>query len=275
MSSSNNRRVRAKIPANTKLGRDLLRQLTNSHILENRLIPPAPDESQYDIFKRMVGYMEQAGFEKRHIYAYVKTNGMLVTEANIKKWSEEDKREWIEAIEEYERLVTSGALQPSDSLVPFIQASKEILNPRKSKTELEYLFDGRNFHKDVVEASRNQFVNYAFPDSVFSAYRKLLICVQHKSGNFSDDGLNLITSVFSPKNPILQSGLARITKDSSIQEGIMHLFMGAVLSVRNVFAHKDVYITDVDDTIDYLSFASFLFDILDVMERIEDRKKIE
>ena len=52
----------------------------------------------------------------------------------------------------------------------------------------------------------------------------------------------------------------------------MHLFMGAVLCVRNVFAHKDVYMTNVDHTLDYLSFSSFLFRILDVMERTEDTR---
>lgn len=275
MSPSENRRVRARIPINTELGRDLLRKLTNMHILENRVFPPRLDESVYDISKTIVDGMEQVGVEKRHIYAYIKTDGLLVTEDNIEKVSAEDMREWIEAIEEYEKLVNSGALQPSDSLVPFLRASKEIPNPRKSKTELEHLFDGRNFHKAIVEASRNQFIEYAFPDSVFNAYKRLLIDIQHKSGNFSDDGLNLITSVFSPKNPVLQSSLARWTKDASIQEGIMHLFMGAVLSVRNVFAHKDIYMTNVDDTLNYLSFANFLFKVLDVMEKTETNKKTE
>jgi uncharacterized protein (TIGR02391 family) len=275
MSPSRNRRVRAKIPINTRFGRNLLRQLTNRHILEDLLLPEFQDESQHDIFKRMVGYMEQAELEKRFIYAYIKTNGLLVTEDNIKKISVEDMREWIEAINEYEKLVSSGALQPSDSLVPFIQATKEVPNPRRSKTELKRLFDGRNFHKAVLEASRNQFIGCAFPDSVFNAYKKLLTDIQHKSGNFNDDGLNLITSVFNPKNPILQSTLARLTKDASIQEGIMHLFMGAVLSIRNVFAHKDIYMTDVDDTLHYLSFASFLFKILDVMEKTENSEKMK
>jgi hypothetical protein len=46
----------------------------------------------------------------------------------------------------------------------------------------------------------------------------------------------------------------------------MHLFMGSVLCVRNVFAHKEVYLTNVSDTLEYLSFASFLFKVLDALE---------
>jgi len=76
--------------------------------------------------------------------------------------------------------------------------------------------------------------------------------------------------VFNPEDPILQSPLAAWTKDASIQQVIMHLFMGAVLCIRNVFAHKDVYLTDTDATLEYLSFASFLSKILDAMTKKED-----
>ena len=198
----------------------------------------------------------------------------MLSVANVKFASSEEKKEWIDAIKQYRKLVLSGALQPSDSLVPFIQDSKDVPNPRKSKSELEHLFDGRNFHKAVVETARNQFINNDFPSAVFNSYKKLLIKIQEKSGNFNDDGTPLVTSVFNPKNPVLQSSLARWTGDASIQEGIMHLFMGAVLSVRNVFAHKDVYLTNPNDTLEYLSFSSFLFKILDVMEVTEDTKKL-
>jgi uncharacterized protein (TIGR02391 family) len=219
--------------------------------------------------------MEKADIEKGKIYAFIKT-GRILSDVNVKYVSSEEKEEWMEAIEEYESLMASGILQPSDSLVPFIQASKEVPNPRKSKTELEHLFDSRDFHKTVVEASRSQFINYDFPNAVLSAYRKLLVGVQEKSGNFDDDGTRLMTSVFNSKNPVLQCSLARLTEDASIQDVIMYLFMGAVLCIRNVFAHKDVYMTNVDHTLDYLSFSSFLFRILDVIERAEDiteRKK--
>ena len=274
MPPSKTRRI-IKIPRKNEFGRIIERTLRNSHILENLVLPWGQDESEYDITKRMVETMEKADIEKEKIYAFIKT-GRILSDVNVKYVSTEEKEEWMEAIEKYESLVASGILQPSDSLVPFIQASKEVPNPRKSKTELEHLFDSRNLHKTVVQASRSQFVNYDFPNAVLSAYRKLLVSVQEESGDFNDDGIRLMTSVFNSKNPILQSSLARLTEDASIQDGIMYLFMGAVLCVRNVFAHKDVYMTNVDHTLDYLSFSSFLFGILDVMERTEDtagRKK--
>jgi uncharacterized protein (TIGR02391 family) len=264
----NKRRV-AEIPRHSELGRILERRLCNSHILENLLFPESRDKSEYYYTRMIVEAMENADVEKGKIYAFIKTDRMLSVE-NVKFVSAQEKKEWIEAVKEYERLVASRVLQPSDSLVPFIRGSKEVLNPRKSKAELECLFDDRNFHKAVVQASRTQFINNDFPSSVFNAYKNLIVSVQEKTGNFGDDGIKLITSVFSSKNPVLRSSLARITQDASIQDGIMYLFMGAVLCVRNVFAHKDIYLTDIDDTLDYLSFSSFLFRILDVMERKED-----
>lgn len=37
-------------------------------------------------------------------YAYLKTDGMLVTEGNLDLWSDEDMEEWDAAIDEYWRL---------------------------------------------------------------------------------------------------------------------------------------------------------------------------
>jgi uncharacterized protein (TIGR02391 family) len=268
MSSSKKKYV-GKIPRNTEWGRAIESQLCNSHILEELVFPEARDHSPYEITKSIVESMEQEDVKKEHIYAFIKT-GRMLSNANVKYASLEEKRKWTEAIKQYEKLVKSGTIQPSDSLVPFIQDSKEVENPRKSRAELEHLFDIRHFHEAVVGASRNQFVKYDLSDSVFNAYRKLLVTIQENSGNFREDGIRLIASVFSSKSPVLQSPLARLNEDTSIQDGIMYLFMGAVLCIRNVFAHKEIYLTDVDHALDYLSFSSFLFKILDAMERTQD-----
>jgi hypothetical protein len=168
-----------KIPRKTEFGRIIERELCNSHILENLVFPAGQDESEYDITKRFVEVMEQAELEKGKIYAFIKT-GRILSDVNVKYVSSEEKEEWIEAIEKYESLVASGVLQPSDSLVPFIQASRKVPNPRKSKAELEHLFDNRNLHRTVVQASRSQFINYDFPNAVLSAYRKLLVSAKKK-----------------------------------------------------------------------------------------------
>jgi uncharacterized protein (TIGR02391 family) len=256
--------------------KDLIKRFCNLHILQDHPFPEYQDESKYDFVKRVVEAMELADVEKKErgrIFAFIRTGRFLTTE-NMKLLSSEVKKEWFDAIEEYEGLVEEGFHKPSDSLVPFIEASKSVSNPRRSRKELEHLFDTRNLHSAVVEASKHQFINNDFPSSVFNAYKKLLAQIQDKSDDFFEDGVKLVTSIFNPEKPVLQSSLAKWTADTSIQEGIMHLFMGAVLCVRNVFAHKSVYLTNPNDTLEYLSFASFLFKILDVLKVREDNKAL-
>lgn len=268
MSPSKKKRE-VEIPRHTETGRIIESTLRNSHILENHVFHYALDESPYDITKRMVETFELMEIPKCLIFAFIKT-GRILSEENTKYLSQDELDEWEDAIAQYEKLVASGAILRSDSLVPFISDSKESPNPRKSKAELKHLFDSRNFHEAVVGTSKKQFIEYDFFSSIFSAYKYLLVSIQNRSGKFDIDGAKLITCVFSPKKPILQSSLVRICDDASIQEGIMHLFMGAVLCVRNVFAHKNFYLKDIDQTLEYLSFSSFLFKILDGMEHVDN-----
>jgi hypothetical protein len=92
--------------------------------------------------------------------------------------------------------------------------------------------------------------------------------IKEKSGCIKEDGVGLITLVFNPRHPLLVTPLAIWAQDPSIQEGVLHLFMGAVLSIRNVFAHKDVYLTETDAALEYLSFASFLCKILETTQPV-------
>lgn len=265
MDWSNRKRMR-KFPLDKETSELMKLHLYHSHILQKYVFPHLRDQSEYDTICWMVELMENAGISKQMIYAFIKTDRLL-TEMNLKFVSSEDKKAWREAIRQYNQLIESGALSPSDSLIPFIKASKRVPNPKKSQAKLEHLFDTRNFHPSIVETSRKQFLSYDFPGAVFSAYKRVLNTVKEKSGNTREDGIALVTSVFNPKHPLLKTNLVDMTGDVSIQEGIMHLFMGAVLSIRNIFAHKDVYLTDTDATLEYLSFASFLCKILDIMRK--------
>jgi uncharacterized protein (TIGR02391 family) len=262
---------KTRIPLDKETAELLRIVACNSHILEKYVFPHARDRSEYDHIRMLAELMEKTGLDKHHIYAFVKTHRILTTE-NKKYVSAEDRKEWISAIRQYDNLLETGALKPTDSLIPFIDASKQVLNPKKGKPELKRLFDSRGFHALIVASSRKQFINYDFPDAVFSAYKKLLNAIKEKSGCIQEDGITLVTTVFNARDPILVTPLASWSQDPSIQEGILHLFMGAVLSVRNVFAHKDIYLTETEATLDYLSFASFLFKILDLTQIVDQKR---
>lgn len=79
-------------------------------------------------------------------------------------------------------------------------------------------------------------------------------------------GTELMQLVFSPKNPILKYNEQTNDSEKSQQQGMMYLFSGAMLALRNPRAHGLV-----DDhpqrAIEYLSFISMLAKSLDDTKR--------
>jgi uncharacterized protein (TIGR02391 family) len=61
--------------------------------------------------------------------------------------------------------------------------------------------------------------------------------VKEKSRRHDLDGSVLMSTVFSKNNPVLAFNDLKEQTDRDEQEGMMHLFMGAVLALRNTRAH--------------------------------------
>jgi hypothetical protein len=120
-----------KIPLNKETAEAMQKMLANSHILQKYIFPHARDGSEYDLIKQMVELMEKANLDKHYIYAYIKTRGIMLTRENQKYVSQADKRDWRQATLQYDHLIKSGALNSEDSLIPFINASKKFLIPKK------------------------------------------------------------------------------------------------------------------------------------------------
>ena len=53
---------------------------------------------------KMAQIMKKANFDPAYIYAFKKTNGLMVTEMNQNKLTNKDLQEWDDAINEYEAL---------------------------------------------------------------------------------------------------------------------------------------------------------------------------
>ena len=113
------------------------------------------------------------------------------------------------------------------------------------------------FHPLIVEASKKLFKDGHYQEAISAAYRSLIEAVKSKSG-CDKDGADLMQAVFSEKNPIL-----RVSEDSGEQKGYMFMFTGAVMGIRNPRAHKTLPETDAQTALEWLSFASALFRILD------------
>jgi uncharacterized protein (TIGR02391 family) len=85
--------------------------------------------------------------------------------------------------------------------------------------------------------------------------------VQAKSGS-KKDGTALMQSIFSPRNPVLLFNAMQSRTDEDEQQGMMFLFCGAILAIRNPRAHARI-VDEEDRALEYLAFLSFLANRLD------------
>ena len=79
------------------------------------------------------------------------------------------------------------------------------------------------------------------------------------------DNTPLMQKAFSAKDPILVVG-----DDGDEQLGLMWLYSGAVMAIRNPKAHRLVEQKDPQRALEWLAFASVLFRVLDDARKRED-----
>jgi uncharacterized protein (TIGR02391 family) len=129
-------------------------------------------------------------------------------------------------------------------------------------------FFGRfNLHPRIREVSRDLFVDGHPWDAVFAASKALVNYVKERSGRHDLDGAPLMRSVFSPKDPTLAFNDLVDQTDRDEQEGMMHLFEGAVLAIRNPGGHSFPEGPD-QRAMEYICFLSLL------AYRVQEAKKV-
>lgn len=99
-------------------------------------------------------------------------------------------------------------------------------------------FDRLKLHPRILEVSRDLFLDGHHWEAVFAAAKALINYVKERSGRHDLDGAPLVRSVFSPKAPVLAFNVLADQTDYDEQEGMMHLFEGAVLAIRNPGGHS-------------------------------------
>lgn len=128
-------------------------------------------------------------------------------------------------------------------------------------------FNGLNIHKRIFAVCSDLFKDGHFSSAVFEASKSLINYVKEKSNRYDLDGTGLVRTVFSKKDPILCfNGLIDQT-DLDEQEGIMHLFEGVVMGIRNPRGHDNI-MDNPDRAMDYIILISLL------TYRIEDAVKV-
>jgi uncharacterized protein (TIGR02391 family) len=92
---------------------------------------------------------------------------------------------------------------------------------------------------------------------VFAAAKALVNYVKERSGRHELDGATLMRTVFSRNSPLLTFSDLKEPTDLDEQEGMMHLFEGAVLGIRNPGGHAFPEGTE-QRAIEYISLLSLL-----------------
>jgi uncharacterized protein (TIGR02391 family) len=92
--------------------------------------------------------------------------------------------------------------------------------------------------------------------------------VKERSGRHDLDGAPLMRSVFSRNDPILAFNDLANQSDIDEQEGMMHLFEGAVLAIRNPRGHS--FLDDSPDrALEYIGLLSLLANRLEEVKRLK------
>jgi uncharacterized protein (TIGR02391 family) len=98
-------------------------------------------------------------------------------------------------------------------------------------------FDRLKLHPRILDMTREKFMDGYHWEAVFAASKALVNYVKERSGRHNLDGAPLVRTVFSKNSPFLAFNDLANQTDLDEQEGMMHLFEGAVLAIRNPGGH--------------------------------------
>src|SRR6266403_211756 len=118
-------------------------------------------------------------------------------------------------------------------------------------------FDRLNLHPRIRDVSRDRFLDGYHWDAVFAASKALVNYVKERSGRDDLDGAGLMRTVCSRNAPVLVFNDLSNTTEQDEQEGMMHLFEGIVLGIRNPGGHAFPEGTE-QRAIEYISLLSLL-----------------
>ena len=119
-----------------------------------------------------------------------------------------------------------------------------------------------HLHPEIARACKRLFDDGHYAEAVENGCKVLDMLVKMRSMKSDPSGTELMQLVFSPKAPILKYNSHTNDSEKSEQQGMMFLFAGAMLALRNPRAHGLVQ-DHPESAVEYLSFLSMLAKSLD------------
>jgi uncharacterized protein (TIGR02391 family) len=121
-------------------------------------------------------------------------------------------------------------------------------------------------HPEIERAAAKLFRDGHYANAVEDACKVLDGLVKIRSGKHDLSGTELMQNVFSPKNPVLKFSDLQTQTEQSEQQGMMFLYAGAMLALRNPRAHEIIE-DDPEKALEYIAFLSLLAKSLDKAKR--------
>jgi uncharacterized protein (TIGR02391 family) len=123
-------------------------------------------------------------------------------------------------------------------------------------------FGDLDLHPEISRACSKLFADGHYAEAVENACKVLDMLVKMRSMRTDPSGTELMQLVFSPKAPILKFNEQQNDSEKSEQQGMMYLYAGAMLAIRNPRAHSLVQ-DHPENAISYIYFISMLAKGLD------------
>jgi uncharacterized protein (TIGR02391 family) len=118
----------------------------------------------------------------------------------------------------------------------FLEKIRDLGNSAEGRTLIS--LDSIELHPQIKDAVYKLFKDDHYANAVEDACKTLDLLVKIKSGRHDLSGTDLMQTVFSVKNPILRFSELKTETDTSEQQGMMFLYAGAMLALRNPRAHQ-------------------------------------
>lgn len=176
---------------------------------------------------------------------------------------------WHVPIEEVRQGIRQGIEQTVANLETICDlfTEKIELGGQTPESAAKGILASLDLHPEIKRAVDRLFADGHFANAVEDACKALDLLVKLRSGVSNLSGTELMQRVFSPKNPILRFNGLETESERSEQQGMMHLYSGAMLALRNPRAHELIE-DHPARALEAIQLISFLSHSLDRAERL-------
>jgi uncharacterized protein (TIGR02391 family) len=123
-----------------------------------------------------------------------------------------------------------------------------------------------NLHSEVQAVAGNLFADGQYEAAVSEAFKSIEVRVRQVTG-LDKSGAALMADAFRPDAPLIDVAAHPGQSGRDEREGLLHVFRGAMIGIRNPKAHELFAAGDPQQALEYLGLASLLHRRIDGRDR--------